>query len=87
MRKYNYLHMRGSKFTVLLQNQEKSPNWMCLTAGSVGHERLLLVSLYSAVPGFIRPLTNTQIQTWAKKSCKEQMGFSGTFLLDLLLQA
>ena len=67
--------------------REKSPNWICPSAGSVGRGRLRLVSPGSAAPGFIGPFTSTQRQTWAKTSCVEQMGFSGTFLLALLLQA
>ncbi len=81
MRKYSHLRKRGKRFPVLLQKREKSPNCICLTAGSVGRGRLLLVSPYSAVPGFIRPFTNTRRQTWAKTSCVEQMGYSGTFFL------
>lgn len=81
MRTYSHLCKREKRFPVLIQNREKSPNWICLTAGSVGRGRLLLVSSYSAVPGFIRPFTITQRQTWAKTSCVEQMGFSGTFFL------
>lgn len=69
---------RGERdFLFFFQKREKSPNWICLTAGSVGHGRLLLVSSYSAVPGFIGPFTNTRRQTWAKTSCVEQMGFFG----------
>lgn len=57
---------------------------MYLTGRSVGHGRLLLVHPYSAVPGFIRPFTHTQGQTWAKKSCEKQMGFLGTFSSGLI---
>lgn len=60
LRKCNHLCKRGKRLPVFLQNREKSPNWMCLTARSVGRGRLLLVSPYSAVPGFIRPFTSTQ---------------------------
>lgn len=87
VRKCSHLCERRKRLPALLQNREKSPNWICLTAGSVGRGRLLLVSPYSAVPGFIRPFTNTRRQTWAKMSCVEQMGFSGTFFLALLPQA
>lgn len=54
---------------------------------SVGRGRLLPVSPYSAVPGFIRPFTNTRRQTWAKTSCVEQIGFYAIFFLGLLARA
>lgn len=75
MRKYSHLRKRGKRFPVLLQNREKSPNWVCLTAGSVGRGRLRLVSPYSAVPGFIRPLTNTRRRTWAKRPAWNRWDF------------
>lgn len=69
----------GKRFPVLLRNREESPNWICLTAGSVGRGRLMPVSPCGAVPGFIRPFTSTQTNLGQRTSSVEQMGISGTF--------
>lgn len=82
--KWAFCHSQSSVRDYVRQS---SPNWICLTAGSVGRGRLLPVSPQSAVPDFIRPFTNTWRRTWAKTSCVEQMGFSGTYFLAVLPQA
>lgn len=71
----------GREFLSSETEREKSK--LDLTAGSEGRGAPLLVSPYSAVPGFIGPFTITPKQTWAKQPCVEQMGLSGTFFLAL----
>ena len=79
----------GGDFLFISKTERKVLTGPVWRTGSVGRGSMLPVIPYGAVPGFIGPFTNTQRKkkNWAKKSCIEQTGFSGTFSLALLLQA
>lgn len=73
VRKYNHLCKKWKRFP------ERKVLTRSVWLEGCGRLLLLLVSPYSAVPGFIGPFTVTETNVGQKQSCGEQMGFSGTF--------